>query len=140
MNISAKKHNLIMYGYFVSVVCGLGATATRADAQDAAVPDAAVPAISRSGYIAASTTLAASTTQGAAQPGDENLRNRVTTALHTDPYLNDRHVTVSVKKGSVVLGGFVFSGWQVQDALRTARKAAGNTRVVDDLDIQLGGR
>ena len=107
MNISAKKHNLIMYGYFVSAVCGLGAIATQADAQNAAVPD---------------------------------LRTRVTTALHTDPYLNDRHVTVSVEKGSVVLGGFVFSGWQVQDALRIARKAAGNTRVVDDLDIQLGGR
>jgi BON domain len=126
MNISAKKHNLIMYGYFVSAVCGLGAIAARADAQNAPVPP-----ISGSGYIAASTTVAST---------DENLWNRVTTALHTDPYLNDRHVTVSVEKGSVVLGGFVFSGWQVQDALRTARKAAGNTRVVDDLDIQLGGR
>jgi len=139
MNISGKKHNLIMYGYFVSVVCGLGAIATRADAQNAAVPDAAVAAISRSGSIAASTT-AASTTQGAAQPADESLRNRVTTALHTDPYFYDRHVKVSVEKGSVVLGGFVFSGWELQDAVRIARKAAGNTRVIDDLDIQLGGR
>jgi len=132
MNISGKKRNLIMYGYLVSVAGGLSAIATRADAQNAAVPDAAVPAISGSGYIAASTTVAAST--------DENLRNRVTTALHTDPYLNDRHVTVSVEKGSVVLGGFVFSGWQVQDALRDARNAAGDARVVDDLDIKLGGR
>jgi osmotically-inducible protein OsmY len=107
MNISGKKHNLIMYGYLVSVACGLGVIATRADAQNA---------------------------------GDDDLGNRVMTALHTDPYLNDRHVTVSVEKGSVVLGGFVFSGWQVQDALRDARKAAGNTRVVDDLDIHLGGR
>jgi osmotically-inducible protein OsmY len=138
MNILSKKRNLIMYGYFVPVVCGLGAIATRADAQNA-VPDAAVPVISRSGSIVAS-TAAAPTTQGAAQLGDENLRDRVTVALHTDPYFNDRHVTVSVDKGSVVLGGFVFSGWQLQDALRIARKAAGNTRVVDDLDIQLGGR
>ena len=129
MSISSKKGNLIIGGYLVSVVCGLGAIATRADAQNAAVPP-----ISASGYFAASTT------QGAAQLGDENLRNRVTTALHTDPYFNDRHVTVSVEKGSVVLGGFVFSGWQLQDALRIAKKAAGNTRVVDDLDIQLGGR
>jgi osmotically-inducible protein OsmY len=134
MNILSKKRHLIICGYFVPVVFGLGAIAARADAQNAAAPP-----ISGSGYIAASTT-AASTTQGAAQLGDENLRNRVTTALQTDPYLNDRHVTVSVEKGSVVLGGFVFSGWQLQDALRIARKAAGNTRVVDDLSIELGGR
>jgi osmotically-inducible protein OsmY len=134
MNISAKKHNLIMYGYFVSVVCGLGAIATRADAQNAAVPDAAVAAISRSGSIAASTT------QGAAELRDEDLGNRVKTALHDDPYFYDRHVTVSVEKGSVVLRGFVFSGWELQDAVRIARKAAGNARVIDDLSIQLGGR
>jgi osmotically-inducible protein OsmY len=60
--------------------------------------------------------------------------------LHTDPYFYDRHVTVSVEKGSVVLRGFVFSGWELQDAVRIARKAAGNARVIDDLSIQLGGR
>jgi len=125
MNILSKKRNLVLYGYFVPVVCGLSAIATRAEAQNAPVPP-----ISGSGYIAASTPAGST----------DDLRNRVATALHTDPYLNDRHVTVSVEKGSVVLGGFVFSGWQVQDALRDARKAAGNTRVVDDLDIQLGGR
>jgi osmotically-inducible protein OsmY len=134
MSISSKKGNLIIGGYLVSVVFGLGAIATRADAQNAAAPP-----ISASGYIAASPT-AASTTQGAAQPGDDDLGNRVKTALHTDPYFYDRHVTVSVEKGSVVLRGFVFSGWELQDAVRIARKAAGNTHVVDDLDIQLGGR
>src|ERR1700723_587028 len=123
MNILSKKRNLVLYGYFVPVVCGLSAIATRAEAQNAPVPP-----ISGSGYIAASTP-AASTPAAST----DDLRNRVTTALHTDPYLNDRHITVSVDKGSVVLGGFVFSGWQVQDALRDARKAAGNTRVVDDL-------
>jgi osmotically-inducible protein OsmY len=133
MNILSQKRNLIICGYLVPVVCGLGAIATRADAQNAAVPP-----ISGSGYVAAST--AALTTQAAAQPADENLRNRVTTALHADPYFYDQHVTVSVEKGSVVLDGFVFSGWQLQDALRIARKAAGNTRVVDNLDIKLGGR
>jgi osmotically-inducible protein OsmY len=129
MSISSKKGNLIIGGYLVSVVCGLGPIATRADAQNAAVPP-----ISASDYIAASTT------QGAVQPGDDDLGNRVKTALHTDPYFYDRHVTVSVEKGSVVLGGFVFGGWELRDALRIARKAAGNTPVIDDLDIQLGGR
>jgi osmotically-inducible protein OsmY len=134
MNISSKKRNLIIGGYIVPVVLGLGAIATRADAQNAAVPNAAVPAISRSGYISASTT------QGAAQPGDEDLGNRVKAALHADPYFYDKHVTVSVEKGSVVLRGFVFSSWELRDALRIAKKAAGNTPVIDDLDIQLGGR
>jgi osmotically-inducible protein OsmY len=129
MSILSKRSNLIIGGYLVSVVCGLGAIATRADAQNAAVSP-----ISASGYIVASTT------QGAAQPGDDDLGNRVKTALHTDPYFYDRHVTVSVEKGSVVLGGFVFSGWELRDALRIARKAAGNTPVIDDLSIQLGGR
>jgi len=44
VNISFKKRNLIMYGYLVPVVCGLGAIATEADAQNAVVPDAALPA------------------------------------------------------------------------------------------------
>jgi osmotically-inducible protein OsmY len=129
MNILSKKRNLIICGYLVPVVCGLGAIATRADAQNAAVPP-----ISRSGSIAAPTT------QGAARLGDEDLGNRVKTALHTDPYFYDQHVTVSVEKGSVVLRGFVFSGWELRDAVRIARKAAGNARVIDDLSIQLGGR
>jgi len=124
MNISSKKRNLIIGGYIVPVVLGLGAIAIRADAQNAAVPNAAVPAISHF----------------AAQPGDEDLGNRVKTALHADPYFYDKHVTVSVEKGSVVLRGFVFSGWELRDALRIAKKAAGNTPVIDDLDIQLGGR
>lgn len=134
MNILSKKRNLIICGYLVPVVCGLGAIATRADAQNAAVPS-----ISGSGSVEASTSVAASTTQGAAQR-DEDLGNRVKTALHTDPYFYDQHVTVSVEKGSVVLRGFVFSGWELQDAVRIARKAAGNARVIDDLSIQLGGR
>jgi osmotically-inducible protein OsmY len=135
MNILSKRRNWIICGYLVPAVCGLGAIATQADAQNAAMP-----AISRSGSITASTSIAASTTQGAAQLGDDDLGNRVKTALHMDPYFYDQHVTVSVEKGSVVLGGFVFSAWDLQDALRIARKAAGNTRVVDNLDIQLGGR
>jgi len=135
MNISSKKRNLIISGYIAPVVFGLGAITARAEAQNAVVSP-----ISSSGSIAAPTSITAPTAQGAAQPGDEDLGNRVKTALHTDPYFYDRHVTVSVEKGSVVLRGFVFSGWELQDAVRIARKAAGNARVIDDLSIQLGGR
>jgi hypothetical protein len=129
MNILCKQRNLITCAYLVSVVCGLGGMATRVDARNAAEPPTA-----RLNFIAASET------QGAVQPADEDLRNRVQTALHIDPYFYDEHVTVSVENGSIVLRGFVFSGWELQDALRIARKAAGNTPVVDNLSIKEGGR
>jgi len=60
-------------------------------------------------------------------------------ALHTDPYFYDRHVTVSVENGAVVLRGFVFSDWGLRDAIRIAKRAAGDTPVVDNLWIKLGG-
>lgn len=121
MNNSCKKRNLIICAYLAFLVCALGGVATRGDAQNAAEPP-----VSRS--------------DPANQPADEDLTNRVKTALHVDPYFYDKHVTVSVEKGSVVLRGFVFSGWELQDALRIARKAAGNTPVVDNLSIKEGGR
>ena len=71
---------------------------------------------------------------------DGELETRVRAALHADPYFYDEHVTVSVEHGAVVLRGFVFSGLDVQDAIRIASKAAGNRRVVDDLSIERDGR
>jgi osmotically-inducible protein OsmY len=71
---------------------------------------------------------------------DEQLRQRVTAALHSDPYFYDEHVSVSVEKGAVVLRGFVTSDWDIRDALRIAGKAAGKSRVIDDLTIEEGGR
>ncbi len=71
---------------------------------------------------------------------DEELRQRVTAALHSDPYFYDEHVSVSVEKGVVVLRGFVASDWDLQDALRIAGKAAGDRRVIDNLSIEQGGR
>ena len=71
---------------------------------------------------------------------DEELRQRVTAALHLDPYFYDQHVSVSVEKGVVVLRGFVASEWDLRDALRIAGKAAGDRHVVDDLSIEQGGR
>jgi osmotically-inducible protein OsmY len=70
---------------------------------------------------------------------DNELRQRVKTALHTGPYFYDEHVTVSVEKGDVVLRGFVSSDWDLRDAIRIASKAAGGRRVVDNLSIKLGG-
>jgi osmotically-inducible protein OsmY len=70
---------------------------------------------------------------------DEELRQRVTAALHADPYFYDEHVRVSVEKGDVVLHGIVASEWDLRDAIRIASKAAGDRRVIDNLAITQGG-
>ena len=121
MNISCKTRQSIICAHLLFLVCGLSGVAVRVHAQGATQP-------------------ISSRSEPANQPTDEILANRVQTALHVDPYFYDKHVTVSVEKGSVVLRGFVASAWQLQDALRIARKAAGDTPVVDNLSIKLGGR
>jgi osmotically-inducible protein OsmY len=55
--------------------------------------------------------------------------------LHAEPYLYARHVDVTVQGDAMVLSGIVFSDWELQDALRIARKTAGNRPVVDNLSL-----
>jgi 2-polyprenyl-6-methoxyphenol hydroxylase-like FAD-dependent oxidoreductase len=55
------------------------------------------------------------------------------------PSFEDRHIDVSANGGVVTLSGIVFSGWDLQDALRAARKAAGGRPVIDSLSIEEGG-
>jgi len=129
MSIYRIKRNWAVYVYLGPLVCGLGSIATSADAQNAAAP-----ASSRA------VSLAASTTQGGDWVSDTELKRRVRAALHDSPYVYDRHVRVSIEGDSVVLRGFVFSGWDLQDALRVARKAAGDKPVIDYLSIKEGGR
>jgi osmotically-inducible protein OsmY len=128
MNVSRLKSNFVICTYLGALVCGLGGFAAQAGAQNAL---SAV--VSRSNSVADSAAL---------EPGsaaDHQLQQRVKTALHTDPYFYDEHVTVSVENGDVVLRGFVSSDWDIRDALRIAGKAAGGRRVIDDLSIKLGG-
>ena len=104
-----------------------GALALQASAQDLAIRTGASSAV---------------TPQTAApeSPENEARRLRVETALRDDPYFNDTHVTVSLKNGVVVLQGFVSSEWDLIHAIRIAKSAAGDGRVVDDLYLDLGGR
>ena len=120
MKIS-KSRNWVMGAYLGPLVLGLGGFALRVDAQTAAAP------------------VATAAAQAADSTSDE-LRDRVTAALHADPYFYDRHVRVSVEKGVVVLRGFVYSDWDLRDALRLARQAADDITVVDNLSIKEGGR
>jgi osmotically-inducible protein OsmY len=70
----------------------------------------------------------------------ETARDRVQAALQSDPYFYDRHVTVSVQNDNIVLQGFVFSDWDLRDAMRISTSAACNLRVLDHLSIMTGGR
>jgi osmotically-inducible protein OsmY len=129
MNIASKKRLLAMCAYLAPVVAGLAGLATPAGAQN--------PAASA---VRPSESMAAPARQGAHSTTDEELRARVQAALHSDPYFYDEHIRVSVENGVVALRGFVFSDWDVQDAMRIASRAAPRRRVTDDLTIQTGGR
>ncbi len=124
-----RKRAWVICTYLGPLVGGLGVFATRVDAQNA---PAAVESRAAS--------IAASTAQGADWEANEKLRKRVEAALHADPYFYDKHVTVSIENGRVVLRGFVFSDWDLRQALRIARETAGDRPVVDNLSIKEGGR
>lgn len=70
---------------------------------------------------------------------DERLTEQVETALHSDPVFYDEHVTVTIRNGVVTLQGIVFDDWDLRNAIRLARKVPGVRRVVNDLEIKLGG-
>lgn len=129
MNIPCKTKDWVFHVILGALVCGLLGVATRAGAQNAAAPAASRPV-----------SIAASTKQDADRIADEKLRKQVKAALHADPYFYDRHLTVSIEDGDVVLRGFVFSDWDLRKALSIARKAAGDKTVVDYLSIKEGGR
>jgi len=129
MNIASKKRSLVILAYLGPVLCGVAGVAMPVGAQNAAAPGASRP-----------DSIAASAAQGADLVTDEELSKRVQAALHSDPYFYDEHVSVSVENGVVVLRGFVFSDWDLRNALRIARQAADQRRVVDNLSIKLGGR
>jgi osmotically-inducible protein OsmY len=100
----------------------------------------AVPASAQSGRQRTATENAASTAAPrAVVAADEDVRTRVQAALHADRYFYDAHVEVAIAKGRIVLRGFVFSDWDLRDATRIARKAAGDTPVISELTIKQGG-
>ena len=128
MNISRKKVILSVWVSLAPAI-GVGAFATPVGAQTSV----SLPASS-------SNSVAAAVMLGTPAVAAGELAKRVQTALHTDPYFYDEHVTVSVEQGAVVLSGFVLSSLDLQDAMRIARKAAGDNRVVDKLAIELNGQ
>jgi BON domain-containing protein len=129
MNDSSKRRVLIICAYLGAAVGGLGGFAAPADAQTAVAPPAS-----------ASPSLAAPAIPGITASADRELAQRVMAALHADPYFYDEHVSVSATDGAVVLHGFVYSDWDLRDAIRIATMAAGGRPVIDNLSIKGGGR
>ncbi|SPE20748.1 exported hypothetical protein [Burkholderiales bacterium] len=70
---------------------------------------------------------------------DEELRQQVQTALHSDPYFFDAHVTVTVHDGVVTLEGMVLDFWDLRDAIRISHKVEGVKGVNDELELHISG-
>jgi hypothetical protein len=70
---------------------------------------------------------------------DEEVTKQVEATLRANPYVFDSHVTITTKDGVVTLSGFVLDIWDVFTLKRIVRKMAGVKKVVDQLDLELGG-
>jgi len=70
---------------------------------------------------------------------DEQVKQQVETALHQDAFFYDAHVSVTIKDGVATLSGLVFDEWDLRMARRITKRVPGVKRVVDDLEIKLGG-
>src|ERR1700722_18324132 len=112
MNFPRRNRVSILWAYLGAAACGLAGFAIPVGAQNALMPAAS-----------ASDSAAVAPILGAAASANAELGERVKAALHDDPYFYDKHVTVTVQRGDVVLGGFVFSAWDLQEAIRIAGKA-----------------
>jgi hypothetical protein len=70
---------------------------------------------------------------------DARLQVQVETALAADTYFNSAHVSVTVVNGVATLHGIIFDDWDLRNAIRISRRIPGVRRVVNDLEIKLGG-
>ena len=121
MSVMLKKEYFI-----VALLCGAGGFGSRVEAQSA-------PALDQPDMRVVSGSVDSSAAK------NEKLRGRVVTAMHVDPYLLDEHIEVVVANNAIVLRGFVLNAWELREAVRVARKVAGDTRVLDELSIKEGG-
>lgn len=90
------------------------------------------------GALASDSAAPAQDQQSATQSGSD-MASRVRQALHSDPSLLDKHISVSMKNGKVVMTGFVESAGDLQRAVKMANDTAGEKNVVNKLTIKEGG-
>jgi two-component system, OmpR family, sensor kinase len=113
------------FGAILSVV-GFGAMSARAENADA-------PADARLD------TIVVTAKKHPEPAADEQVKRQVETALHSDPFFYDEHVSVTIINGVVTLHGIVFDDWDLRIAMRIAKRMPGVKRVVNDLEIKMGG-
>jgi osmotically-inducible protein OsmY len=68
-------------------------------------------------------------------PADAELNKRVESAMQSDRYFYNYHVSAMTRDGVVVLRGLVFDDWDMRTALRLSKHVAGVKRVVNELVI-----
>jgi osmotically-inducible protein OsmY len=66
---------------------------------------------------------------------DAELNKQVETAMRSDRYFYDDHVTATTRDGVVILRGLVYDDWDVRAAIRISKRVAGVKRVINQLEI-----
>jgi hypothetical protein len=66
---------------------------------------------------------------------DAQLNKQVETAMQSDRYFDDDHVTATTRNGVVFLRGLVFDEWDMRTAIRISKRVAGVKRVINQLEI-----
>lgn len=79
------------------------------------------------------------TAKKAAHESDEEMTRQVEAALRADPYIFHEHITIATTDGVVILSGIALDYRDVFAMKRLVRKMAGVKRVINDIDVQLGG-
>jgi osmotically-inducible protein OsmY len=97
-----------------------------------------IPSVLLAGCLAACSTTPPRSP--AERQADATLGAAVEAALEADPQLFARHIDVSVDRGKVFLGGYVWSSEDFYRAPLIARSVPGVTKVVSNMELLRGGR
>lgn len=71
---------------------------------------------------------------------DDALAARVEQVLLADSRIYARHIDVDARRGVIRLSGIVWTSDDLYEARRIAGTVPGVTRVVDQLELSIGGR
>jgi osmotically-inducible protein OsmY len=98
-------------------------------------------ALAVGGSIAVMTVLGCATTVRTAeeQAADADVEARVEAALNSDSRIYARHVDVSVDRGVVYLGGYVWSDSELRFVKADAAAVPGVLAVANEIELMRGG-